>query len=88
MAPQRPSSRYGDRQPNTLDASSHQAHHQNENKGGDDQDSHQVPPSLLEEIRNHHIITDTKLPQRQPAVAQEKQKLDFQKVTGFLSTDI
>lgn len=45
----------------------------------DEHTSHQVPPSLLEEIRNHHIITNIKQPAR-VAVPAAEQQLDFQKV--------
>ncbi|KAF1347078.1 hypothetical protein BDV97DRAFT_400951 [Delphinella strobiligena] len=44
----------------------------------DEHTSHQVPPSLLEEIRNHHIITNIKQPAR-VAVPAAEQQLDFQK---------
>ena len=42
-------------------------------------DSHHVPPRLLEEIRNHHIITDKKQ-SRRPSVPAQENQLGFQKV--------
>lgn len=49
----------------------------------DEHTSHQVPPSLLEEIRNHHIITNIKQPAR-VAVPAAEQQLDFQKVISSI----